>query len=70
MRLNSIGEATRTHYTFGKIRGYKKVSHMLPNLRKFNVRFFVTILLCGWNDFLAFFVFNTLPIFNDFKQTL
>ena len=36
MRINSVGEATTTHYTFGKIAGYKEVSQMLPSLRKFN----------------------------------
>ena len=36
MKTNSIGESTTTHYTFGKIAGYKEVSKMLPSLRKFN----------------------------------
>ena len=36
MEINNTGEPTVLHYTFGKIRGYKEVSKMLPSLRKFN----------------------------------
>ena len=36
MNQNNVGEKTTLRFTFGKIRGYKEVSKMLPSLRKFN----------------------------------